>query len=205
MFFMPLGAACFLPQGQRGGCGIKSCGGGTPPHSLNSFVFYGLPLLFGFHNDDTEKSGKTIATPPRNGGGHAAPCSGAMWHAPTPAPKGSLSSVFIPAGRLGKDAPERRGLSGEWPYGIAKDLSETDHGLEPVLAPGGRADELEKPRPRGGQESPFPSPWMIPDRSSPSRVRFAAARPGRLRADPKDALLTRKKRGVGPWGARASG
>ncbi len=30
---------------------------------------------------------------------------------------------------------------------------------------------------------PFPSPWMIPDRSSPSRVRFAASRPGPLRAD----------------------
>ena len=37
------------------------------PHSLNSFVFCGLPLLFGFHNDDTEKSGKTIATPPKRG------------------------------------------------------------------------------------------------------------------------------------------
>ena len=30
---------------------------------------------------------------------------------------------------------------------------------------------------------PFPSPWIIPDRSSPSRVRFAASRPGPLRAD----------------------
>jgi hypothetical protein len=35
--------------------------------------------------------------------------------------------------------------------------------------------------------NPFPSPSIIPDRSSPSRVRFAArsARPGPLRADPK--------------------
>ena len=41
---------------------------------------------------------------------------------------------------------------------------------------------------------------VVPDRSSPSRVRFAASRPGRLRADPKDALLTRGKGGVGPWG-----
>ena len=37
---------------------------------------------------------------------------------------------------------------------------------------------------------------MIPDRSSPSRVRFAASRPGRLRADPKDALFTREKGGT---------
>ena len=51
---------------------------------------------------------------------------------------------------------------------------------------------------------PFPSRFIVPDRSSPSRVRFAASRPGRLRADPKDALLTRGKGGFGPWGARAS-
>ena len=31
--------------------------------------------------------------------------------------------------------------------------------------------------------SPFPSHRMIPDRSSPSRVRFAASRPGPLRVD----------------------
>ena len=43
----------------------------------------------------------------------------------------------------------------------------------------------------------FPLPWMIPDRSSPSWVRFAASRPGRLRSDPKDALLTRGKGGCG--------
>ena len=67
MFFMPLGAACFLPQGQRVGYGIKKRGGGISPHSLKSFVFLGLPLLFGFHNDDTEKPGKTIATPPETG------------------------------------------------------------------------------------------------------------------------------------------
>ena len=42
---------------------------------------------------------------------------------------------------------------------------------------------------------PFPSRFIVSDRSSPSRVRFAASRPGRLRADPKDALLTRGKGG----------
>ena len=67
MFFMPLGAACFLPQGQRGGYGITKRGGGTSPHSLNSFVFRGLPLLFGFPRAETEKSGETIATPPERG------------------------------------------------------------------------------------------------------------------------------------------
>ena len=67
---MPQKTAYFLPQGQRGGWNIKKRGGGTSQLSLNSFVFRVLPLLFGFHNDDTEKSGKTIATPPRNGGSY---------------------------------------------------------------------------------------------------------------------------------------
>ena len=38
---------------------------------------------------------------------------------------------------------------------------------------------------------------MIPDRSSPSRVRFAASRPGLLRTDPKGWLFTREKGGLG--------
>ena len=38
-------------------------------------------------------------------------------------------------------------------------------------------------------EPPFPRHWMIPDRSSPSRVRCAASRPGRLRADPGDVAV----------------
>ena len=67
MFFMPLGAAYFVPQGQRGGRGIKSRGGVAPTLSFNSFVISGFPLLIGFHNDDREKSGKTIATPPKRG------------------------------------------------------------------------------------------------------------------------------------------
>ena len=106
MFFMPLGASYFSPQGQRGGCGIKKRGGVAAPHSLNSFVSCGLPLLFGFENDDPEKFEETIATPPKRGV-PTDPDSGAEWHASIPARRGSLSSVFIPAGRLGKDAPER--------------------------------------------------------------------------------------------------
>ena len=67
MFFMPLRAACFSPQGQRGGCGIKKRGGVAAPHSLNSFVSCVLPLLFGFENDDPKKFEETIATPPKGG------------------------------------------------------------------------------------------------------------------------------------------
>ena len=67
VFFMPLGAACFLPQGQRGGYGTIRPSDAALPYSPIFFVFLVLPLLFGFHNDDTEKSGKTIATPPERG------------------------------------------------------------------------------------------------------------------------------------------
>ena len=46
-------------------------------------------------------------------------------------------------------------------------------------------------------------PWMIPDRSSPSRVRFAASRPGLLRADLEGGAVTR--RAVAQRRSRASG
>ena len=62
-FFVLLGAAYFLLQGQRGGCNKKSAGGVTSPLSLNSFGFCGLSLLIGFPRADTEKSGETIAPP----------------------------------------------------------------------------------------------------------------------------------------------
>ena len=53
-------------KGQRGGVPGKSVGR-TAPLSLNSFVFCGLSLLIGFPRADTEKSGETIATPPKRG------------------------------------------------------------------------------------------------------------------------------------------
>ena len=57
----------------------------------------------------------------------------------------------------------------------------------------------------GLEKPPFPSRFIVSDRSSPSRVRFAASRPGLLRSDPKDALLTRGKGGSGRGVRRASG
>ena len=44
---------------------------------------------------------RTRATPPKQGG-HAAPDSWHLWHAAIRVPMGSLSSSFIPAGRLRK-------------------------------------------------------------------------------------------------------
>ena len=67
MFFMLQTTACFLLQGQKGGCNKKSAGGVTSTLSLNSFVFRDLSLLIGFPRADTEKSGETIATPPETG------------------------------------------------------------------------------------------------------------------------------------------
>ena len=150
-FFVVLGAACFLVQGQRGGCTGKKRGGVPDTLSLNSFVFCGLSLIIGFPRADTEKSGETIAPPPPppKRGFLPAPIA-ALSTVPLSGPRGSLSSVCIPAGRLGKDASRRRRSSGGWRYGIAEELPETDHGLEPVLAPGGRADELGKSRPCRG-------------------------------------------------------
>ena len=67
VFFMVQRTASLSVQGQRGGCTRKKRGGVPAPHSLNSFVSCGLPLIFGFENDDPEKSEETIATPPKRG------------------------------------------------------------------------------------------------------------------------------------------
>ena len=67
----------------------------------------------------------------------------------------------------------------------------------PLSRPHGVALVLIYPCGKAWKNSPFPSRFIVSDRSSPSRVRFAASRPGRLRADPKDALLTRGKGGAG--------
>ena len=79
-----------------------------PNIPLKSFVFRGLYLLIGFQRADTEKSGETIetiATPPKRGF-LPAPIA-ALCNMPLSGPRGSLSSVFIPAGRLGT-APQER-------------------------------------------------------------------------------------------------
>ena len=103
MFFMPPGAACFLPQGQKGGSGIKKLWGCSSPTFLALFCYQGLPLLFGFHNDDTEKSEETIATPPKRGV-PTGPDSGAEWHASI-RPKGVAIVGIYPCGKARKRRP----------------------------------------------------------------------------------------------------
>ena len=53
--------------GTKGGVRHKKAWGWDIPTFLEVFCFPGFALLFGFHNDDTEKPGKTIATPPETG------------------------------------------------------------------------------------------------------------------------------------------
>ena len=77
--------------------------------------------------------------PPQSGGGHVIPDSGAMFHASIRSHAGSLSSLFIPAGRLGT-AP-RRGR-----------LKKGHRPMETAVAPVGK--------------NPLsPLPGMIPDRT----------------------------------------
>ena len=45
-------------------------------------------------------------------------------------------------------------------------------------------------------QSPHPTEAQLPDRSAPSRVRFAASRPGLFRADPRGWLFMRGKGGL---------
>ena len=100
VFHAPKDRMLFAP-GTKGGVGHKKAWGCGSPTFLEVFCFPGVcPLLFGFQNDDAEKFGETIATPPKRGV-PTDPDSGAEWHASIPARRGSLSSVFIPAGRLG--------------------------------------------------------------------------------------------------------
>ena len=96
--------AWVLPQGQKGGRDMKKRGGWTSQHSLNSFVFRGLPLLFGFHDDDTENSGETIATPPKKGGAMRSRVA-ALWDRPLHRPQGVAIAGIYPCGKARKRRP----------------------------------------------------------------------------------------------------
>ena len=103
VFFVELGASYFSEQGQKGGCSRKKRGGVPAPHSLNSFVFCGLSLLIGFPRADTEKSGETIATPPKRGV-PTGPDSGTVFHAPI-RPQGVAIVGIYPCGKARKRRP----------------------------------------------------------------------------------------------------
>ena len=100
---MPLGATCFLPQGQRGGYGTIRPMDAAIPYSPIFFVFRSLSLLFGFHNDDTEKSGETIATPPK--GGFLPASIAALSGTPLSGPQGVAIVGIYPCGKARKRRP----------------------------------------------------------------------------------------------------
>ena len=56
----------------------------------------------------TREKGGGRERPPQKQGGHAVPHRWHLWHASVPAPMGSLTSSFIPAGRLRNSPQERR-------------------------------------------------------------------------------------------------
>ena len=95
--------------GTKGGVFQKKSGGVPAPLSLNSFVFYVICLLlFGFHNDDTEKSGKTIATPPKRGV-PTGPDSGTVFHASI-RPPGGRYRLYLSL-REGSEKTPRSGVN----------------------------------------------------------------------------------------------
>ena len=98
MVFVLQTTAWFLLQGYRGG-NINRGTGVTQPHSSISLI----PLWLSPVNRPARfrrgRKAGTRATPPKPGG-HAALDSGAVFHASIRPHGGSLSSSFIPAGRL---------------------------------------------------------------------------------------------------------
>ena len=118
VFFVSQKTACFSPQGQKGGRDTKKREGGTSPHSLKSFVFRGLSLLIGFPRGDTEKSGETIATPPKRGV-PTGPDSGTVGHASI-RPQGVAIVGIYPCGKARKrrlTAAEIKRRMGLWNCG----------------------------------------------------------------------------------------
>ena len=89
-----------MPQPQRGGWGTTFRSGLPPatlvyiPHSAVVISFEAASTL------RTREKGGGRERPPKKQGGHAARYRWHLGHASVPAPMGSLTSSFIPAGRL---------------------------------------------------------------------------------------------------------
>ena len=127
-----------LEHSQRGGCSKNHSKDVPQPLSFISLIPLCLSAVNRPPRVGREKKRGARATPPKVGG-HVIPDSGAMFHASIRSHAGSLSSLFIPAGRLGT-AP-RRGR-----------LKKGHRPMETAVAPVGK--------------NPLsPLPGMIPDRT----------------------------------------
>ena len=108
MFFMPLGASiAFCHRDKGGGVAEKSCGGVTATTFLEVFCFLWFDPDYSASIMTIQKNQrKTIATPPRNGGGMLAPCSGAhVARAPITGPQGVAIVGIYPCGKARKRRP----------------------------------------------------------------------------------------------------
>ena len=105
--FHATGGQLLFATGTKGGCGIKNWWGVADTHPFNSFVFCGLLRLFGFENDDTEKSGETIGPPPKRGV-PTDPDSGTQWHVPLSRPVGGRYRLYLSL-REGSEKTPRSG------------------------------------------------------------------------------------------------
>ena len=106
-FLLELGTACQMEHPQPGGCSKNHSRDVPQPYSTISLILLGLLRLIGLPRTDPGKSGRTRATPTKSGGS-CGPDSGPVFHAPIRPHAGSLSSLLIPAGRLGSEALTRR-------------------------------------------------------------------------------------------------
>ena len=92
--------ACSRIRSQKGGCITKKRMGVSPMLSFIPLILSGLSPLFVAPLCRTGKFRGDDSDPPRNGGGMRLRVAG-MRIMPSPPPRnGSLSSSFIPAGRL---------------------------------------------------------------------------------------------------------
>ena len=99
-FLLVLKAAGMVLRAQRGGC-TRISGLGLPqPHSAICLIPLWLSHLNRPARYERGKKAGTRAPPPKQGG-HADTDSGAVYHASIRSHDWSLSSSFIPAGRLG--------------------------------------------------------------------------------------------------------
>ena len=98
--------AWVLPQGYRGVWDKISAQGETIPPSAISLIPLSLSPVNRTARAERGKKGRTRATPPQSWGGQVTPDSGVGGTRLYPTPCGSLSSSFIPVGRLGKRPPE---------------------------------------------------------------------------------------------------
>ena len=98
---MPLRAAWFLPHVQRGGYGTIRTRNAAKPLSSISLIPLWLSPVNRPSRFRRERKAGTRATPPKSGGA-CDPDSGTERRTSIPVPWGSLSTSFIPAGRLRK-------------------------------------------------------------------------------------------------------